>query len=207
MDSQEKKFERVNQKRRTRVELLRAARAIIEKGGHPSVAEAADFANISRATAYRYFSTPDEMIREAVLDGVADVIKVPPVDPAAGLDAAEPRLDDLVVNVFKMVVGNESVFRALLGGSAVGQSNVPRGGRRLSWVRDAIAPLEQELPSMQFQRLIHALSLVMGIEALVVMRDICELDNKEAEKVLRWAAKTLLAGALNENQAPKSGAK
>ena len=43
MDSQEKKFERVNQKRRTRTELLRAARQIIEKGGHPSVAEVADF--------------------------------------------------------------------------------------------------------------------------------------------------------------------
>jgi hypothetical protein len=31
------------------------------------------------------------------------------------------------------------------------------------------------------------------------MRDICELEPKEAEKVLRWTAKTLLAGAMAES--------
>ena len=115
MDSQEKKFERVNQKRRTRVELLRAAREIIAKGGHPSVAEVADLAGISRATAYRYFSTPDEIIGEAVLDGVADVIKIPPARNDMGDMEVGHRLDDLVSQVFKMVIDNEGVFRALLG--------------------------------------------------------------------------------------------
>lgn len=201
MDSQEKKFERVNQKRRTRVELLRAARQIIEKGGHPSVAEVADLAGISRATAYRYFSTPDEIIREAVLDGVADVIKIPPAPENAGAAAVEGRLDTLVSDVFQMVLGNESVFRALLGSSAAGENQVRRGGRRVDWLKQAMAPLEAEMPPREFKRLVSALSLVMGIEAVVVMRDICELEPKEAEKVLRWAAKTLLSGALSESGA------
>ncbi len=199
MDSQEKKFERVNQKRRTRTELLRAARQIIEKGGHPSVAEVADLAGISRATAYRYFSTPDEIIREAVLDGVADVIKVAPAPDNAGAATVADRLDKLVADVFQMVIGNESVFRALLGSSAVGDSQVRRGGRRIDWLKQAMAPLEGEIPPKEFKRLVNALSLVMGIESVVVMRDICELEPKEAEKTLRWAARTLLAGALAEN--------
>ena len=199
MDSQEKKFERVNQKRRTRTELLRAARQIIEKGGHPSVADVADMAGISRATAYRYFSTPDEIIREAVLDGVADVIKIPPAPENAGAAAVEGRLDTLVSDVFQMVLGNESVFRALLGSSAVGENPVRRGGRRIDWLKQAMAPLEGEVQPKEFKRLVHALSLVMGIESMVVMRDICELEPKEAEKVLRWAARTLLAGALSES--------
>jgi hypothetical protein len=57
------------------------------------------------------------------------------------------------------------------------------------------------------KRLVHALSLLTGIEALVVMRDVCELSPKEGEKVLRWAAQTLLSGALieTESKQPKRG--
>jgi hypothetical protein len=98
-----------------------------------------------------------------------------------------------------MVLGNESVFRALLGSSAVGDSQVRRGGRRIDWLKQAMAPLEAEIPPKEFKRLVNALSLVMGIESVVVMRDICELEPKEAEKTLRWAARTLLAGALAES--------
>ena len=39
------------------------------------MAEVADAAGISRATAYRYFSKPGEMVREALLDAVADAIQ------------------------------------------------------------------------------------------------------------------------------------
>jgi len=198
MNSQERSFERVNQKRRTRSELLRAARAIIEKGEHPSVADVADHAGISRATAYRYFSTPDELIREAVLDGVATNITVEPAEEGADAAEVEKRLDKLVTDVFSMILDNEAVFRTLLGTSATGENQNRRGGRRVSWLKEALGPVERELPPRQFQRLVNSLSLVMGIESMIVMRDICDLDPKEGEKVLRWAAKTLLAGALQD---------
>ncbi|MDR7145820.1 TetR/AcrR family transcriptional regulator [Rhizobium sp. BE258] len=199
MDSQEKRFERVNQKRRTRSELLRAARQIVERGGHPSVADVADLAGISRATAYRYFSTPDEIIREAVLDGVADVISIEPATQGAGVNEAEARTDKLVSDIFRMILGNESVFRALLGNSVTGQSQVRRGGRRIPWLKEALSPLQGRIASKQLDKLIHALSLVTGIESVVVMRDICELEQDEAEKTLRWTAKAILKAALNES--------
>lgn len=199
MDSQEKRFERVNQKRRTRSELLRAARQIIEKGGHPSVAEVADLAGISRATTYRYFSTPDEIIREAVLDGVADIISIGTEADGAGVEDAEARLDKLVADIFQMVLDNESVFRALLGNSVTGQSQVRRGGRRIPWLKEALSPLQGHIASKQLDKLIHALSLVTGVEALVVMRDICEIEPAEAEKILRWTAKAILKAALEES--------
>ena len=69
MSSQVKSHERVNQKQRTRAELLRAARELAEKGGQPGVAEAADHAGISRATAYRYFSNADDMLRRRACQG------------------------------------------------------------------------------------------------------------------------------------------
>lgn len=199
MDSQEKRFERVNQKRRTRSELLRAARQIVEKGGHPSVADVADLAGISRATAYRYFSTPDEIIREAVLDGVADVISIETAAASAGLKDAEVRLDKLVSDIFHMILNNESVFRALLGNAVTGQTQVRRGGRRIPWLKETLSPLQGRVPSKQLDKLIHALSLVTGVESLVVMRDICELEPKEAERILRWTAKAILKTALAEN--------
>lgn len=199
MDSQEKKHERVNQKRRTRAELLRAARELVEKGNYPSVAEVADHAGISRATAYRYFSAADEMIREAALDGAATKITIAPASPGDGIGAVETRIDTLVSDVFRMVQENEGVFRALLGGSATGQNQAPRGARRVAWLREALSPLENQLTTREMERLVHALSLMMGIESLVVMRDICELEPGEAENVLRWSARTLLAGALGEH--------
>lgn len=199
MDSQEKRFERVNQKRRTRSELLRAARQIVEKGGHPSVADVADLAGISRATAYRYFSTPDEIIREAVLDGVADIISIEPAAAGASLKDAEARLDKLVSDIFHMILNNESVFRALLGNSVTGHTQVRRGGRRIPWLKEALSPLQGRVPSKRLDKLIHALSLVTGVEALIVMRDICEMEPKEAERILRWTARAILKTFLAEN--------
>lgn len=199
MDSQEKRFERVNQKRRTRSELLRAARQIVEKGGHPSVADVADLAGISRATAYRYFSTPDEIIREAVLDGVADIISIEPASAGASLKDAEARLDKLVSDIFHMILNNESVFRALLGNSVTGQTQVRRGGRRIPWLKEALSPLQGRVPLKRLDKLIHALSVVTGVEALIVMRDICELEPKEAERILRWTARAILKTFLAEN--------
>lgn len=201
MDSQEKSYERINQKKRTRVELLRAARELVEAGERPSVAEVADRAGISRATAYRYFSTPDEMIREAVLEGIAGTIRVEPVQEGAGPAEVAARVDRLVVDVFRMITGNESLFRALLGTSAIGDSAVRRGGRRIGWLRAALAPLEPQLPRAAFDRLVNALALLTGIEAVVVLRDICEVETEEGEAVLRWAAAALLKGAMGEGAA------
>ena len=200
MNSQAKTFERINQKRRTRTELLRAARELIEGGNrNPSVGDVADRAQISRATAYRYFSASEELIREAVLDGVAGVIDVPPAGDDDGPEEAAARLDTLVSQVFDMVLSNESVFRTLLATSATGQSSARRGGRRLTWLREALSPLADKIPARDFDRLVNSLSLVTGIEALVVTRDICELENDEAAQLLRWTAKTLLKCALAES--------
>ena len=50
---------RANQKERTRAALVDAAKALVRAGAPPTVAEAAERARVSRATAYRYFPTQD----------------------------------------------------------------------------------------------------------------------------------------------------
>jgi AcrR family transcriptional regulator len=200
MSSQERSFERVNQKRRTRAELVRAARELIERGEHPSVADVADHAQISRATAYRYFSAPDELLREAVLDTVASKITVREAQAGAGLPDVEKRLDKLVCDVFDMVSENEAVFRTLLAASS-GKSPSRRGGRRNTWIMEALAPLKEQLQPQQYKNLVSSLALLTGIEALVVMKDVCELPPRDAKRVLRWTAKALLSETAKENSA------
>ncbi|MDX3924736.1 MAG: TetR/AcrR family transcriptional regulator [Shinella sp.] len=194
MNNQKKTFERVNQKRRTRVELLRTARDMIAEGSLPSVAEIADRARISRATAYRYFSTSEELVREAALDGVVTTLFIEPDAEADGPVDVEKRLDQLVSDVFKIMRANERLFRAaLLSSSATAKQRNDLGEHRRALLTKALQPFEKHVPPRVFQRLVHALCLVMGIETFIVMKDICELEPEEGEEVLRWTAQTLLA--------------
>lgn len=187
---------RIQQKQRTRRELLRAARELLEQGRHPTVAEVADHAAISRATAYRYFSTPEALIQEAILDAVSGALDhLGALEPAADPALVAERVEALVVEVLAMMLRHEALFRAYLA-QAVLQDRDPehrRGGRRLAWLGRALAPLG--LPEPALTRLVQALSLVTGIEAVVVLRDICGLDAEGIEATARWMARALVGAA------------
>ena len=48
------------------------------------------------------------------------------------------------------------------------------------------------------RRVVAALSLCVGIEAFIVLEDVCGLEAKEAVEVSRWAAQALLQSGLRE---------
>jgi hypothetical protein len=48
-----------------------------------------------------------------------------------------------------------------------------------------------------FERLVAAMCLCVGVEALVVLRDVCGLEAEEAKEVARWAAFALLSASLD----------
>jgi hypothetical protein len=52
------------------------------------------------------------------------------------------------------------------------------------------------LPATSLRRLRNALTLVFGAEALIVTRGVARLDPSQATEVMRWAAATLIRGAL-----------
>lgn len=58
-----------NQRRRTRAGILAAAIQLLGQGQSPTVAEVADAAAVSRATAYRYFPSQEYLVQEAALNG------------------------------------------------------------------------------------------------------------------------------------------
>lgn len=190
-------FERVAQKRRTRNALLAATRELLAEGRQPTVQEAADRAGISRATAYRYFSKPEGMAEEAVLDVLASAFEQ--LDLGAAMARPEPR-DRAVAAVsaiLGMVLRNEPLFRSYLAlVVSQGPAGAGRGGRRLRWLSDALAPLATVLPPPQFERLVHALSLLSGIETVVVLKDVCGLDDAKLDATVRWIAAALVDAAL-----------
>ena len=199
---------RINQKRRTRAAILAAAVELLEQGQRPTVAEIADAALVSRATAYRYFPTQEYLLFEAALESTRSDIdreleeNTLPEDP-------EARLEMVIDALQKRIIDKEPAFRTMLRLSLEqapqeeqnGVESTPsrlRGGGRVRWIEKALASVEGRLEVRSYKRLVAALSLCMGIEALVVLRDICTLEAQEAEEVSRWAAQALLKAALGE---------
>ena len=200
---------RVNQKARTRAAIVEAATSLMRKGVTPTVAAAADEARVSRATAYRYFPTQEALVVE-----VADITPlVAPVEEAVGrasTDDAELRLRELL-EVFNRIVFAEEVpmrnaLRVYLDTSLAtlgsGDGGTPvREGRRMRWLDHALEPVRRQLPKRQWERLRAALALTLGTDAMVVMKDVCRLEDARAMEALEWAATALLKAGLEEASA------
>jgi AcrR family transcriptional regulator len=200
---------RINQKRRTRAAIVAAAVELLERGQRPTVAEVADAALVSRATAYRYFPTQEYLLFEAALESTRSDIDQE-LDETTLPEDPKARLEILIDALQKRIIDKEAAFRTMLRlsleqapqeeeqyGSESGPPRL-RGGGRVRWIEKALAPVRGRLEERDFRRLVAALSLCMGIEALVVLRDVCALEPSEAEEVLRWVARTLLRSSLAE---------
>jgi AcrR family transcriptional regulator len=192
---------RVNQKRRTRELLLVAAADLIRKKGSVSIADVADLAKVSRGTAYRYFPKTDLLIANAALWKVAsrDLREFEGRSENSG--SPYDNVDALVVESDRSTNEYENEFRAMLRVS-LDQAKVEgaRGRVRYSSLKKALAGLQASMSPSTFEKLVCALSLTIGIEALVVLRDVCLLPAGKAKDVKRWAAKSLLQAALAEAQ-------
>ena len=189
---------RRNQKARTHAALVAAARELLSRGVTPTVEQTAVAASISRATAYRYFPNRHALLVAAhpEVEATSLLGSDPPLDP-------EVRLDRVVVGLAEMFLAAEQSYRTMLRlslepGSSGRRELVLRKGRRLLWIEDALEPLRDRLTSTELDRLIQAVSAVVGIEALVVLTDLADLSRDRAVDVMRWSAAALLRSALAE---------
>lgn len=205
---------RYKQKRRTRTAILTAARELIRQGKVPSVADAADAADVSRRTAYRYFPTQEQLLTEAQLEGERAVFERVFEAPELAHDI-EARLDALVRTMFAVARSTEPLMRTMIRLTVdrgrdedrehAAEAERPRRGyRRIDWIEMALAPIRMQLDETSFERLVSGLALCVGIEALLVLRDIRGLDLAAAEEVSRWTARSLLHASLAESTAPSN---
>jgi AcrR family transcriptional regulator len=198
---------RANQKARTRAAIVEAAQELQQDGLAPTIAQAAEHAGVSRATAYRYFPTQEALLLE-LSDVVPAVVPIEELLAGFTTEDVEQRLLLLLRSFGSITLAAEEDFRRALWvyldtwlrSRRDGQSPPDlRVGRRMRWLEKALEPLE--LSEGQRRRLHAALALTMGVESLVVMKDVCRLDDDDALQVLRWAAVALLRAGLEEAEA------
>ena len=199
---------RANQKERTRTAIVDAAVELVREGEIPTIAATAERAKVSRATAYRYFATQDDLSDEIASHHPAIAAIEETVASLSG-DDVEERLLEVLDTYNGSVVAYEAHMRTILrsfqenwlrseqGRDAHRGSPYMRSPARIRWLDEALRPLTGLAPQ-QRTRLEAALALTLGIEAFIVMTDVCRLDHDEALATLRWAATALLRAGLDD---------
>jgi hypothetical protein len=70
-----------------------------------------------------------------------------------------------------------------------------RQNRRTPLIEAALEPVRQQFKPAALDTLRKALALIIGTEAMVVFKDVLQLDDAEARKVRRWAIRALVEAA------------
>jgi len=196
---------RTGQKARTRSALLAAARQLLDKGEPVTINAAADTATVSRATAYRYFSDPDVLTLEAVLDGS---FATPEEAVGDAVDVRE-RVHRVRRRLLESTRASEQRFRLFLaraleasartGGGGAAEA---RAGRRLPMFAYALEPVRERMTAEAFEFLVLSLSAVTGLESFIALEDVCRVDPEQAE-----AISAAVVDAILDRQLPRDTAR
>ena len=189
--------------------MLTAASELVREGRPASIPEAADRALVSVATAYRYFSSAEELWWEASKSiafegGMAEAHRR--IDEAG--NEPQARVEALIRSTGFRTLDDQVPYRQMAK-AALDQwfrqidveesERVPiREGRRNEVIGSAIAPLRDEFGKKDVDRIAHALALVIGSEAMITLIDAVGLDVPTAKRSMLDAGRWLLAGALDE---------
>jgi AcrR family transcriptional regulator len=196
---------------RMRKTMLDAAMRLMQDGLIPSVSDVAGAAQVSRATAYRYFATQASLIQAAVDEALGPILAW----KSESRDAEE-RVTQLVTFAYPRMEFYEATLKAALrlaldqwarkhAGTLGDEAPMVRG-HRIALLDSAVAPLKGKLSGQGFDRLTQALSLIFGTEAFVVLKDIWGLDRKHAQDVALWTCHALIQSALAEESKAKAPA-
>ena len=197
---------RVNQKARTYQALIEAAIEFVRAGQDFSVADVADAARVGRTTAYTYFPTKDSLFARAVWEFVVRTDYADLTEVLGGAHDIAGRLTAVVEASDASVSRHEEQYRALLR-VLLQPENTDELPRRPAYrqhrLAEALAPARDALGRPAFERLVAALSLCLGVEAQISLRDVCGLSAEDARDVKLWAARALLGAALGDAKLPK----
>src|SRR5215469_955412 len=190
---------------RTRRLLLDAARELLRSGRPLTVQSVADQAGVSRATAYRYFSSNDSVAVQATMPLHDD----PFADPAWPYSRPDPHADlptragGVVRSMGEWAFDHAQELRTLLALSLEPDSEargLSRRGklRRTRWIDGLLADLPDGVEQDTRRRLAAALLPLFGADAIVWTADVADLDREAALDILAWTASTLVRAVLDE---------
>jgi AcrR family transcriptional regulator len=190
---------RLAQRNRTRKAIIDATMQLIAVGRTPSMTDIIRAAEVSRRTIYMYFPTVEQLLLDATL-GVLSQNRIDQVISTSASGDAGMRIEQLSRSVNALSGKTMHLGRALIRLTVEGnepRSGGPRRGyRRVEWIARTLESVRTSLTAEEFERLVSALSVLMGWEPLIILEDIRGLGQKEAENVLAFAARALVDATL-----------
>ena len=188
---------RTNQKIETRSNILMNAQYFLNNGLEFNLEDIAKRSGISRATVYRYFSNVDILAAEAGLD----------VNTKSSETICESlqgkTLEDKIVEIQDyyntLAIDHEKLFRKYI--SAVLDSSTPtpkRGARRKKTLQLVLE--STDYTPKEKEDLSNLLTIMMGIEPLIVTKDVCGLSNSESTELMKWGLELLLKGFMSSKK-------
>jgi AcrR family transcriptional regulator len=170
--------------------------------------EAADRALVSIATAYRYFTTAEELWEWAAAFSVEDLLDEEVIARAveAAGDDVEARLEVVVRMIGWRMLDLEVPFRQMAKTSldrwfaqqrnGGGERPPGRPGHRNRWNALAVEPLRGTLTDAELAGLIEALGQAWGTESVITLYDVLELEPEAAKQRMLTTCRWILRGAL-----------
>jgi len=172
-----------------------ATRELMARSGDPTVEQAAAHAGISRTTAYRYFPRQRDLLA-AAYPQIERQSLLPDPAPSDVFD----RLDAVLLGFLEVTTGWEPQLRSALRLSLEPGADHPAGnlrrGRAISWIEEALEPLQWLRPDLDRRRLAVAIRSATGIESFVWLTDVAGLSRPQACEMIRSTAHALLRDAI-----------
>ena len=97
---------------------------------------------------------------------------------------------------------NEQPLRTLLRLSLDPVTGVRRPAHRLEWIAEALAPVRNRMDDATYSKVANALTLLLGIDPIVVMTDIAGATRKK-----RWSPWSGVRGRSQRRRFAKAGGK
>lgn len=185
--------------------MLQTAVGLMQEGRTPSVSDVAEAAGVSRATSYRCFPS-----QTALVGAVVDAALGPVLEWQPRSSRADERVADLLRTSLRRIGQFEATFRAALRLSleqwsrtragTLGAEALLRRGHRMALLTSAVEPLRGTLGDRELDRLAKGLSLVFGIEAFVVLKDMWAMEQEDVEDTINWVAQALIGAVTNDRR-------
>jgi AcrR family transcriptional regulator len=188
---------RANQKRRTRMAIIDAARELIGTGRELTMPDVARVALVSEATAYRYF--PDLVsLLQAAFTGMWAEPSQSLADLAGCTDPVE-RVARAAEELLRGVYAYRSAVRAMIAGTITRPAlAATRPGQRFGLIDHALAaPADLSgVSADRLEQLRRDLAVVISAEALFTLTDLYGLPPDEAISSGVQTARTLTEAAI-----------
>ncbi|WP_334325538.1 TetR/AcrR family transcriptional regulator [Gilliamella apicola] len=189
-------------KKRTFQHLINTAISILDEGNELTITELADKSGISRATAYRYFPTQNDLI-----SAVVDYSLEPIVHWQSDEQDIGKKVNDFLSFAFTQMIKREGAIRAAMqlslqqwaterSTSSNSSEKFVRGNHK-EVLSNLLKPLQSQLNDELNNKLIYTLSIIFGSQ-ITVLKDVWNLDDSYIVSLSQWIIKAVINQAKQD---------